>query len=215
MFKRCTARARRVIRLAREAAERYRHAYRDTAHLLLGMRKDGGKDGEHRCAAGGRVYRTDPPGVARHLILLVLVLGALGIAGCYGGEDEGDEGAAGQPPVTSSSVSSVSFAVDIQPILTQSCATVGCHNAVTQAGGLNLEAGVAFSNSVGVPSRQVPSQRLIAPGDPDNSYFFRKLTGAAGIIGTRMPRDNPTFFDQNSALLALVRRWIQEGAMQH
>jgi hypothetical protein len=66
-----------------------------------------------------------------------------------------------------------------------------------------------------VPSRQSPAQDFIAPGDPENSYLFRKITGAADIIGARMPLTNPTFFDQNPSLLALVRRWIQEGAAEN
>jgi ATP-dependent Clp protease ATP-binding subunit ClpC len=42
MFKRFTERARRVIILAREEAERHHHEYLGTEHILLGMLKDGG-----------------------------------------------------------------------------------------------------------------------------------------------------------------------------
>lgn len=42
MFKRFTERARRIVILAREEAERYRHEYLGTEHLLLGLLKDGG-----------------------------------------------------------------------------------------------------------------------------------------------------------------------------
>jgi ATP-dependent Clp protease ATP-binding subunit ClpC len=42
MFKRFTERARRVIILAREEAEKYHHEYLGTEHILLGMLKDGG-----------------------------------------------------------------------------------------------------------------------------------------------------------------------------
>jgi ATP-dependent Clp protease ATP-binding subunit ClpC len=42
MFKRFTERARRVIILAREEAERHHHEYLGTEHVLLGMLKDGG-----------------------------------------------------------------------------------------------------------------------------------------------------------------------------
>src|SRR3989441_463345 len=42
MFKRFTERARRVIILAREEAERHHHEYLGTEHSLLGMLKDGG-----------------------------------------------------------------------------------------------------------------------------------------------------------------------------
>ena len=42
MFKRFTERARRVIILAREEAELYRHEYLGTEHILQGILKDGG-----------------------------------------------------------------------------------------------------------------------------------------------------------------------------
>ena len=42
MFKRFTERARKVIILAREEAEHYRHEYLGTEHVLLGVLKDGG-----------------------------------------------------------------------------------------------------------------------------------------------------------------------------
>lgn len=42
MFKKFTERARRVIILAREEAERYQHEYLGTEHILLGVIKDGG-----------------------------------------------------------------------------------------------------------------------------------------------------------------------------
>lgn len=42
MFKRFTERARRIIILARDAAEHYRHEYLGTEHILLGILKDGG-----------------------------------------------------------------------------------------------------------------------------------------------------------------------------
>src|SRR2546428_13654587 len=42
MFKRFTERARRVIILAREEAERHHREYLGTEHILLGMLKDGG-----------------------------------------------------------------------------------------------------------------------------------------------------------------------------
>ena len=106
----------------------------------------------------------------------------------------------------------VSFAADIQPIFTQRCATVGCHDTASQVLGLNLSAGAAYAHLVQVPSQEDPSQNYVESGAPDRSYLFRKLTGAPGISGSRMPLSNPTYFDQNPVLLGLVRQWIREGA---
>jgi hypothetical protein len=108
----------------------------------------------------------------------------------------------------------ISFATDIQPIFTQNCAFAGCHAGPTPAAGLNLEAGQAYANLVGVPSRQVPNLLLnrVEPGDPVNSYLFMKHSGDPRIANSRMPLTNPLFFDQNPDLLELERLWIRQGA---
>jgi hypothetical protein len=105
----------------------------------------------------------------------------------------------------------VSFALDIQPIFNNNCS---CHLFGTPAG-LSLAADQSYTNLVGVPSTQVPGLNRVEPGDPDNSYLFMKHTGAPGIIGSRMPQDNPTFFEQNPDLLELERQWIRQGALNN
>jgi hypothetical protein len=62
---------------------------------------------------------------------------------------------------------------------------------------------------------QPSSQGLnyIEPGDPSTSYIYMKVTGATGISGSRMPFSNPSYFDDNPSALALLRVWIEEGAL--
>ena len=108
----------------------------------------------------------------------------------------------------------VSFATDIQPILTTNCAVAGCHVGVGAPEGLDLQEGEAYANLVGVTSRQVPTLNRVEPGDPEKSYLFLKHRGDASI-GSRMPLNNPTFFDANPDLLALERVWIEEGALDN
>jgi hypothetical protein len=112
----------------------------------------------------------------------------------------------------------VSFATDVQPIFTQYCAKAGCHAGTAPPPPekpLNLEAGQAFGNLVGVTSGERPTLLRVAPGDPLNSYLYQKHTGAAGIGGSRMPLDNSTFFDDNPDFLELERRWIEQGALNN
>jgi hypothetical protein len=119
------------------------------------------------------------------------------------------------PPTTTTPVS---FANDVQPIFTQNCAIAGCHAGASpppSSKPLNLEAGQAFANLVGVLSGERPLLMRVAPGDPLNSYLYQKHTGAAGIGGSRMPLNNPTFFDDHPDLLGLERRWIEEGALDN
>ncbi len=106
----------------------------------------------------------------------------------------------------------VSFAADIQPIFDQNCALAGCHSAASASAGLVLAAGSAFDNLVGAPSSQQPATSRVASGDPDNSYLVRKIEGAAGISGGRMPQNRPPL---SAAQIASIRTWITEGAQNN
>jgi hypothetical protein len=93
-------------------------------------------------------------------------------------------------------------------VFTPSCATLGCHDPIGQQGQVVLSAGRSYASVVGVPSTQTPQLQRVAPGDPDNSYLYRKLTGA-GIVGERMPLQMPPL---SAEKLKLVRDWIRRGA---
>jgi hypothetical protein len=102
---------------------------------------------------------------------------------------------------------------DIQAtIFNTSCAFSQCHagsNPPPPPQGLNLSAGQAYANLVGVPSQEQPSLNRIEPGDPDNSYLYLKITGDPSISGQRMPLTGGPLSD---AQIQLVRDWILDGA---
>jgi len=90
----------------------------------------------------------------------------------------------------------------------------GCHNGSNPPtgalpGSQNLTAGNSFANIVNVPSLEIPALLRVKPNDPANSYLIRKLEGAAGIQGSRMPLGGP-FLDQPT--IDLVKAWIASGA---
>lgn len=99
---------------------------------------------------------------------------------------------------------------------TDAAGRVGCTQCHTTAGGrippmgLNLEPSVAYSNLVGVASREKPELQRVAAGNPDNSYLIHKLEGRADIVGLRMPRTNGPFLTEGQMLV--LRRWIELGA---
>lgn len=131
-------------------------------------------------------------------------------------DDEGADSAADTVSITvGESVVMVRFATDIQPIFTQNCALSGCHIGASPPAALNLEAGQAFNNLVGVASTEMPALNRVQPGDPDASYLFKKHRGDADISGSRMPLTNPTFFDDNPDLLDLEEAWIRQGAQNN
>lgn len=89
-----------------------------------------------------------------------------------------------------------------------------CHSGggAVLPGVMNLTSGQAsFDNLVNVTSLEVPGILRVAPGDPDNSYLIQKLEGSAAV-GGRMPAGSPNPLDP--ALIADIRQWITDGAMQ-
>lgn len=90
-----------------------------------------------------------------------------------------------------------------------SCAT--CHNGAGP--GLNLTSGSSFANLVGVPSSGSPGSVRVVAGDASNSYLVRKIEGAAGIVGARMPLNGPPYL--SNAQITMIRDWITAGALNN
>ena len=102
-----------------------------------------------------------------------------------------------------------SFKTDIVPLLKSRC--VMCHLPGAEQAGLALHPKGGYANLVDVKSTQSPLRR-VAPGKPDDSYLYRKITGThaqVGGSGERMP------FGESSLTadeVERVRRWIEGGA---
>lgn len=93
----------------------------------------------------------------------------------------------------------VDFVRQIKPILTARC--IECHHSEALFGDLNLQnRALAFKKRAAGP--------VIVPGSPESSLFLMTLTlpakdkKAMPATGHRIPADE----------VALVKRWIQEGA---
>ena len=93
-------------------------------------------------------------------------------------------------------------------IFTPTCAQLGCHDLIGRQEGQILSNGRAYANTVGIASTQMPQLKRVTPGDPSNSYLYRKITGA-GITGDRMPQGLSPL---TTAQIKLVRDWIRRGA---
>ena len=84
-----------------------------------------------------------------------------------------------------------------------------CHSEPDAAGKLDLTPGVAYASLVGRPSLQVPSRKIVEPGDPDRSYLMDKLLGRhkdAGGKGAIMPKKGGPL---EASQIETIRAWIK------
>ncbi|QDT07317.1 WD domain, G-beta repeat [Rubripirellula lacrimiformis] len=96
----------------------------------------------------------------------------------------------------------VIFSRDVAPVLKKNC--VACHNASNEEGGVNLES-VAKMKSSDVDD-------VLVPGKPEASLLF--LLASHTDDPVMPPQDNDVSASaMNPVELALLRRWIQSGAV--
>lgn len=109
----------------------------------------------------------------------------------------------------------------IEPrIFVQSCSlSTSCHQGSNPPKKLNLEAGKAYDEIVGVYSQELPTMMLVNPGNPDDSYLLLKIGGIACALpeliedasgnpvrSEFMPADNKRLCRPK---IDVVRRWIE------
>ena len=96
-------------------------------------------------------------------------------------------------------------------IFTPICAVCHDGNSASLPGVQNLTAGHTYASIVDVTSIEDPTLKRVNPSDPDNSYLVRKIEGAAGIVGERMPKGGAL----TQAQIDEVRAWIAAGALNN
>ena len=77
--------------------------------------------------------------------------------------------------------------------------------------GQDLRDGKSFASIVNVASHEQPAVLRVKPGDPDNSYLYQKITGAAGISGSQMPLGGSL----TAAQIQAIHDWILAGALNN
>lgn len=111
------------------------------------------------------------------------------------------------------------FEAVVQNVLVPSCTFSSCHTNPTVAASLDLSPEKACDTLVNQPSCLFPDRMRIVPGNPEESFFFHKLSGQGldeaptGSCGTQtnllMPFGATAL---PAADLALVHDWIAAGA---
>lgn len=85
-----------------------------------------------------------------------------------------------------------------------------CHTGSNAPRGLRLDSEEnSYAFLVGHAADEIPDLMRVKPGNPDASYIIRKLEGASGIVGSRMPLGGPYLSQEQ---INRVRDWIANGA---
>jgi hypothetical protein len=95
-------------------------------------------------------------------------------------------------------ITTVSFATDINPILTANCATSGCHSGTTPEGNLNLEAARAYD------ALQKRGSGYIDTINPQSSVLYSSLVS----ISDPMPPNGQL----SPCDLKRIEMWMKQGA---
>jgi hypothetical protein len=104
---------------------------------------------------------------------------------------------------------SVSFSAAVQPILTASCATNGCHKGIMPQVGMDLTAGKSYQALVNVNAAQcTDGRKRVLPGQPSQSYVIDKMMGVDLCFGTKMPKLGAVPTQQ----VETIANWICAGA---
>lgn len=125
----------------------------------------------------------------RTLLVLLIAACSSDPAPPANGDGNGDGGGNGTP--------TVSFLIDIQPVLTQDC--VICHGG---AGGLIVDTYADLMTGG-------TSGPVVIPGDPDQSLLIRRLEGT---VAPTMPLNAPPL---TTVEIDRFRQWIFEGALNN
>jgi len=134
------------------------------------------------------------------LALWTALFGLVLLGGCAG-DGPAPHGAGGQ------------FAQLQANIFNQHCLSAGCHNAQSQAGGLNLSPGASHNQLVNVdpnnPAALSAGLLRVQPFNPGNSYLLAKVTNPGVGEGSRMPLGMEQLAQSD---IDAIEAWIVAGA---
>jgi hypothetical protein len=152
-----------------------------------------------------------------------LFLLAVGVVSCSSSSSGSSSGATCTEYTSTSDLNapSVSMKSDIQPIIDRACTFSSCHGG--GSGKLTLVQGDASKSRaalVDVAAPENPSMKLVATGDPKNSWLMKKLDGDVCLFKdkcTKVDGDCGDTMPQSGDILAVderdkFRRWIAQGA---
>ncbi len=134
-----------------------------------------------------------------HIVGVTLITLSLAVVGCK--NNVIDTSAVVDPGT------GISFSADVQGIFTRSCSGSGCHIGET-TNGVNL---TTYSQAVGSTGIQY-GRSIVNPLSAAESPVMDKISHQQPRFGSRMPLGRPPLGGRD---IALIRQWIDEGALDN
>lgn len=152
--------------------------------------------------------------MSRHTLRPALLAALLALLACSSPEVSYLAPPATATPTADAAAGSVSFSLQIRPLINRGDGPTNygcrrCHDPSQPDPQGYQQTGLDLS-SLGTlrGGGRSTGKRIVVPGNPDASAIVQKVEGTYAI-GARMPKDRtPWSVDE----IALLRRWIQEGA---
>ena len=146
------------------------------------------------------------PAAARGLALVACLVTASGCTSASSGS-MADAGASGCTFACFEASDERDDTQKVLSILDDRCGSIdGCHGI--GAGGMGIQTGKEFQVLINVPSSEEPTLVRVRPGDPDQSYLWKKLACEGGIQGSCMPADGVL----DPVYVQAFHDWIEAGA---
>lgn len=112
-------------------------------------------------------------------------------------DDDSDSDTTSTGDSDTTSVVTISYAKDIQPILDQNCAYSGCHNSATKADGYDF-------------SSYSTTKKAVSAGNATNSKLYKVINSTGN---SRMPPSPLTRL--GSTEITMIATWINDGAVNN
>lgn len=122
-----------------------------------------------------------------------------------------------QPSESEETKDSGTFGLLQQKIFDQHCATSGCHNSVSKAGGMALRGSESYSNLINVQPNNTAARNAgilrVKPSDAEKSFLYLKTGQSLNTeYGDRMPQNST--LGLSASAREFIRQWIAAGASQ-
>jgi hypothetical protein len=79
----------------------------------------------------------------------------------------------------------------------------GCHSGLFAPKGLKLSPS-KIAAAINAPSKEMPQLKLIDTANPEAGYILKKIQGAEGIAGVKMPKER----EMPAADFELIKGWL-------